>query len=91
MSEEIYGIVASFKDTPSLYNAAEKVRDAGFKHWDTYSSFPIHGMPEAQGQARSKVPMFTFAGNFGLDSTLFHLCLSFLTLMQLGEFKFVMR
>ena len=62
MSEEIYGMVASFKDTPSLYHAAEKVRDAGFKHWDTYSSFPIHGMPEAQGQARSKVPIFTFAG-----------------------------
>ena len=30
MSEEIYGMVASFKDTPSLYHAAEKVRDAGF-------------------------------------------------------------
>ena len=62
MSEEIYGMVASFKDTPSLYHAAEKVRDAGFKHWDTDSSFPIHGMPEAQGQVRSKVPIFTFAG-----------------------------
>ena len=62
MSEEIYGMVASFKDTPSLYHAAEKVRDAGFKYWDTYSSFPIHGMPEAQGQARSKVPIFTFVG-----------------------------
>ena len=62
MSEEIYGMVASFKDTPSLYHAAEKVRDAGFKYWDTYSSFPVHGMPEAQGQARSKVPIFTIIG-----------------------------
>ena len=52
MSEEIYGMVASFKDTPSLYYAAEKVRDAGSRHWDTYSSFPVHGMPEAQGQAQ---------------------------------------
>lgn len=30
--------------------------------WDTYSSFPVHGMPAAQGQPRSKVPVFTFCG-----------------------------
>jgi len=59
MSER-YGLIASFKDTPSLFHAAEKVRDAGYKKWDTYSSFPVHGMPAAQGQARSKVPIFTF-------------------------------
>lgn len=61
MSEK-YGIIASFPDTPSLYHAAEKVRDAGYKNWDTYSSFPVHGMPAAQGQPRSKVPIFTFCG-----------------------------
>ena len=38
------------------------MRDAGYKKWDTYSSFPVHGMPEAQGQPRSKVPIFTFIG-----------------------------
>lgn len=61
MSEN-YGIIASFPDTPSLFHAAEKVRDAGYKKWDTYSSFPVHGMPAAQGQPRSKVPVFTFCG-----------------------------
>lgn len=59
---ETYGIIASFPDTPSFFHAAEKVRDAGYKKWDTYSSFPVHGMPEAQGQGRSKVPVFTFCG-----------------------------
>lgn len=59
---EKYGIIASFPDTPSLFHAAEKVRDAGYKKWDTYSSFPVHGMPAAQGQPRSKVPVFTFLG-----------------------------
>jgi hypothetical protein len=59
---ESYGIIASFPDTPSFFHAAEKVRDAGYKKWDTYSSFPVHGMPEAQGQTRSKVPIFTFLG-----------------------------
>ncbi len=59
---QTYGIIASFRDTPALYHAAEKVRDAGYKHWDTYSSFPVHGMPEAQGHPRSKVPIFTLLG-----------------------------
>jgi len=61
MSEK-YGIIATFPDTPSFFHAAEKVRDAGYKKWDTYSSFPVHGMPAAQGQPRSKVPVFTFCG-----------------------------
>ncbi len=61
MSEK-YGIIASFPDTPAFFHAAEKVRDAGYKKWDTYSSFPVHGMPAAQGQPRSKVPVFTFCG-----------------------------
>lgn len=59
---ESYGIIASFPDTPAFFHAAEKVRDAGYKKWDTYSSFPVHGMPVAQGQPRSKVPVFTFIG-----------------------------
>ena len=61
MSEK-HGIIATFADTPSFFHAAEKVRDAGYKKWDTYSSFPVHGMPAAQGQPRSKVPVFTFCG-----------------------------
>ncbi|ADE53049.1 DUF3341 domain-containing protein [Coraliomargarita akajimensis] len=73
---EKYGLIASFKDTPSFFHAAEKVRDAGYKKWDTYSSFPVHGMPAAQGQARSKVPVFTFCGG----------CCGFLTGMTIVWF-----
>ena len=58
----LHSIIASFPNTPSFFHAAEKVRDAGYKKWDTYSSFPVHGMPAAQGQPRSKVPVFTFCG-----------------------------
>ncbi len=63
MSEsETHGILATFPNTPAFFHAAEQVRDAGYKKWDTYSSFPVHGMPAAQGQGRSKVPIFTFCG-----------------------------
>lgn len=57
-----HGIIARFKDCPDLYHAAEKVRDAGFKKWDVYASLPIHGMDQAMGLKRSKVPFFTFIG-----------------------------
>ena len=59
---DTHALIASFADTPALFHAAEKVRDAGYKKWDTYSSFPVHGMPAAQGLPRSKVPIFTFIG-----------------------------
>jgi hypothetical protein len=38
---------------PPLYEAAKRVRDAGFKRWDVYSPFPIHGMDEAMGLGKS--------------------------------------
>ena len=56
MSEsETHGILATFPNTPAFFHAAEKVRDAGYKKWDTYSSFPVHGMPAAQGQGLSLI------------------------------------
>ncbi|TVP81040.1 MAG: DUF3341 domain-containing protein [Puniceicoccaceae bacterium] len=57
-----FGLLASFKDSPTLYHAAEKVRDEGYKAWDTYAPLPIHGLPAAQGLGRSRVPIFTFIG-----------------------------
>lgn len=59
---EKQGMIASFPDTPAFFHAAEKVRDAGYVKWDTYASFPVHGLPEAQGLPRSKVPAFTLLG-----------------------------
>jgi hypothetical protein len=50
-----YGILAEFADPTALAHAAEKVRDAGFKAFDTYSPFPIHGMDEAMGLRPSKL------------------------------------
>ena len=35
----------------ALKSAARQVRDAGFKNWDTYSPFPIHGIDKAMGLA----------------------------------------
>lgn len=49
-----FGLLARFRDTPDLFHAAEKVRDAGYRKWDTYAPLPIHGLPAAQGLPRSR-------------------------------------
>jgi hypothetical protein len=60
--DKIFGAIARFKYCSTVFHAAEKVRDAGFKKWDVYTPFPIHGLDAAMGLKRSKVPFFTFFG-----------------------------
>ncbi|RAP32755.1 DUF3341 domain-containing protein [Candidatus Marinamargulisbacteria bacterium SCGC AG-410-N11] len=49
MSENCFGILAEFKSPHDLLSAAEKLRGKGYKNFDAYSPFPIHGMDEATG------------------------------------------
>ena len=57
-----YGLLAEFETTADAVHAAEKVRDAGFRKWDVYTPFPIHGMDNAMGLKNSKVGWFGFLG-----------------------------
>ena len=57
-----YGLIAEFDTPADVLHAAQHVRDAGFRRWDVYSPFPIHGMDEAMGLTNSKVGWFSFIG-----------------------------
>ncbi|MHC1765937.1 MAG: DUF3341 domain-containing protein [Verrucomicrobiia bacterium] len=57
-----YGIVAEFETAADILHAAEKVRDEGFRRWDVYTPFPVHGMDRAMGMKNSKVGWFAFIG-----------------------------
>lgn len=70
--KSLYCLLATFSKTPEFFEAAGKVRDAGFKKWDTFTPFPVHGLDAQMGVGRSKVPMFTFCGG------LFGFCLGIL-------------
>ena len=59
---KIYGIIAQYDNAADVLHAAEKVRDAGFRKWDTFTPFPIHGMDRAMGIKNSKVGWFSFIG-----------------------------
>lgn len=57
-----FGVVAEFGDPGELLHAAEKARDAGFKRFETYSPFPIHGMDDAMGIGQSKLGWLSLIG-----------------------------
>ena len=53
--KKLYGIAAEFPTAAALFGAAEKMRDHGYKRWDVFSPFPIHGMDDAMGLGKSAV------------------------------------
>ena len=50
---KVYAMAAEYPSAAALYEAAKRVRDAGFRRWDVFSPFPIHGMDEAMGLGKS--------------------------------------
>jgi hypothetical protein len=40
------------------------VRDAGFTKWDVHSPFPIHGIEDAMGFGKTKLPVIVACGAF---------------------------
>lgn len=61
-STPTYGLLAEFDTPAAILHAAAKVRDAGFRRWDVFTPFPIHGMNQAMGLGNSKVGWFSFIG-----------------------------
>ena len=57
-----YGLIAEFDTAAATLHAAEKVRDAGFRRWDVFTPFPVHGMDKAMGVKNSMVGWFSFIG-----------------------------
>jgi len=61
----VHAMAAEFDSAPSVYHAAEQVRDAGYKKWDVYAPFPIHGIEKAMGQKPTKLPYLVMAIGMG--------------------------
>ncbi|MBM3863249.1 MAG: DUF3341 domain-containing protein [Verrucomicrobia bacterium] len=71
--KRVYGYLAEFSNASTLYKAAEQVRDAGYRKWDCYSPYPIHGLDAAMGIKRSILPWFVFFGGVAGCATAFAL------------------
>jgi len=62
ISTTTFGLMAEFETPADVMHAAAKVRDAGFRRWDVFTPFPVHGMDKAMGLKNSKVGWFSFIG-----------------------------
>ena len=58
----VYGLLAECPNPGVLIAAARKMHAAGYRHFDTHSPFPIHGMDRAMGLGQSKVGYLTLIG-----------------------------
>ncbi|HYG02453.1 MAG TPA: DUF3341 domain-containing protein [Chryseosolibacter sp.] len=60
-------VVGVFDDEDVLLNAVQSVRGSGVKIHEVYSPFPVHGLDEALGYKRSRLPIASFM--FGITGT----------------------
>ena len=54
--------VAEFPSPQTLLDGTAKMRQAGYKNLDTHTPFPIHGLEEALGLKRPKIPLIVLMG-----------------------------
>jgi hypothetical protein len=57
-----YGLMAMYADPEALIEASRQTRDAGYRHIDAYTPFPVHGLPEAVGARRTRLPAIVLLG-----------------------------
>lgn len=59
---ELYGYLAEFEQPGDLIDAAERVRDAGYRNWDCHTPFPLHGLDGAMGIRGTRLPLLVLGG-----------------------------
>lgn len=60
--QELYGLLAEFKDAESAIQAARRIYEAGYRRIDAYSPFPVEELSEAVGHHRTRLPLVVLIG-----------------------------
>jgi len=55
VENNMYGVLAEFRNPKELVDAAKKINQNGYKKFDTFSPFPIHGIDKAMNLPKSKL------------------------------------
>jgi mono/diheme cytochrome c family protein len=56
----LFGLLAEYPTPRAVIEAAKQVRDAGYRDWDTYTPFPVHGIDKAMGIKMTVLPWIVF-------------------------------
>jgi hypothetical protein len=59
---KIYGLLAEFNDPEDLLAAAKRAHAEGYRKMDAYTPFPVHGLSDAVGFRRTKLPIIVLFG-----------------------------
>lgn len=59
----VTGVLGNFTDVNMAMKAAEKTREAGYKDFDFFTPYPVHGLDRAMGVKRTILPYISFAGS----------------------------
>jgi hypothetical protein len=54
-------VVATFGEPDALLRAVRAARAAGYRIFDAYAPYPVHGLDEAMGVRRTRLPRVTLA------------------------------
>ena len=49
IKKKVFGLMAEYETPKGIFHACEKVRDAGYQKWDSYTPFPVHNLDKAMG------------------------------------------
>lgn len=70
-----WGLMSEYDREDRLVAAARKMYKLGYRQMDAYSPFPVHGLSDALGVKRSKLPLLVLAaglagavGGFGMQT-----------------------
>src|SRR6478672_10368583 len=55
-------VVAEFGSAEALLDGTTKMREGGYAQLDTHTPYPIHGLEEALGLKRPKIPLIVLCG-----------------------------
>lgn len=59
---KLYGLMAEFSSPEAIIEAANRVREAGYKRTDAFSPFPVHGLDDALGATWNPVAWIVLGG-----------------------------
>jgi hypothetical protein len=75
--KKLFGILAEFRNPKELIDIAKAVNDSGYRDYDTYSPFPIHGMDKAMKLKKSKLGWIVLShgliGFFGAVAMIYYM------------------
>lgn len=55
-------VIGQFPDSDAMLTATRKMREMGHKKLDTHTPYPVHGIEEALGLGRPKIPTIVLCG-----------------------------